>query len=56
LVIQEEAFAPIVAVNKFKTLDEAIAKVNNTKYGLQARLRGKLNGVIARTMPRGTRI
>ncbi len=36
LVIQEEAFAPIVAVNKFKTLDEAIAKVNNTKYGLQA--------------------
>lgn len=36
LVIQEEAFAPIVAVNKFKTVDEAIAKVNNTKYGLQA--------------------
>lgn len=34
-VIQEEAFAPIVAVNKFKTLDEVIDKVNNTKYGLQ---------------------
>lgn len=36
LVIQEEAFAPLVAVNKFKTVDEAIEKVNNTKYGLQA--------------------
>lgn len=36
LVIQEEAFAPIVAVNKFKTLKEVIIKVNNTKYGLQA--------------------
>lgn len=36
LVIQEEAFAPIVAVNTFKTIDEVIGKVNNTKYGLQA--------------------
>lgn len=35
LIIQEEAFAPMVAVNKFKTTEEAIAKVNNTKYGLQ---------------------
>lgn len=38
LVIQEEAFAPIVAVNKFSTTEEAIQKVNNTKYGLQAGL------------------
>lgn len=36
LLIQEEAFAPIVAVNKFRTVDEVIEKVNNTKYGLQA--------------------
>lgn len=36
LVIKEEAFAPIVAVNRFKTVEEAIAKVNGTKYGLQA--------------------
>jgi len=35
LVIQEEAFAPIVAVNTFRTPSEAIEKVNNTKYGLQ---------------------
>lgn len=36
LVIQEEAFAPIVAVNRFRTLKQAIAMVNGTKYGLQA--------------------
>lgn len=36
LVIQEEAFAPIVAVNRFWTVDDAIQKVNDTKYGLQA--------------------
>ncbi len=34
-VIQEEAFAPMVAVNRFKTLEEVIKKVNDTKYGLQ---------------------
>jgi glyceraldehyde-3-phosphate dehydrogenase (NADP+) len=36
LIVREEAFAPMVAVNPFKTVDEAIDKVNNTKYGLQA--------------------
>jgi glyceraldehyde-3-phosphate dehydrogenase (NADP+) len=36
LVIKEEAFAPIVAVNRFQTIEEAITKVNATKYGLQA--------------------
>jgi glyceraldehyde-3-phosphate dehydrogenase (NADP+) len=36
LVIQEEAFAPVVAVNKFRTVEDVITKVNNTKYGLQA--------------------
>ena len=36
LVIQEEAFAPIVAVNRFSSIEQAIEKVNNTKYGLQA--------------------
>ncbi|OPX17452.1 aldehyde dehydrogenase [candidate division WOR-3 bacterium 4484_100] len=46
LVIQEEAFAPIVVVNKFKTLDEVIDKVNNTKYGLQA-------GVFTRDISKG---
>jgi glyceraldehyde-3-phosphate dehydrogenase (NADP+) len=36
LVVQEEAFAPIVVVNTFKTTEQVIQKVNNTKYGLQA--------------------
>jgi acyl-CoA reductase-like NAD-dependent aldehyde dehydrogenase len=35
-VIQEEAFAPIVAVNRFKKIEDAIHRVNDTKYGLQA--------------------
>lgn len=36
LVVKEEAFAPIVVVNTFTTIEDAIEKVNNTKYGLQA--------------------
>jgi acyl-CoA reductase-like NAD-dependent aldehyde dehydrogenase len=31
-----EAFGPVVAVNAYKTLDEAIALVNQSDYGLQA--------------------
>jgi acyl-CoA reductase-like NAD-dependent aldehyde dehydrogenase len=34
----EEAFAPVVAVNSYSSLDEAIAMVNNSKYGLQGGL------------------
>ncbi|APH04714.1 aldehyde dehydrogenase family protein [Bacillus weihaiensis] len=33
---REEAFAPIIIVNTFKELDEAISRLNNSKYGLQA--------------------
>jgi acyl-CoA reductase-like NAD-dependent aldehyde dehydrogenase len=35
-VIQEEAFAPLIVVNRFRSIDEGIARVNRTKYGLQA--------------------
>lgn len=35
-LIKEEAFAPLVVVNRFRDLDDAIAKVNATQYGLQA--------------------
>ncbi len=31
----EEAFAPVVAVKRFKSIDEAISLVNKTNYGLQ---------------------
>ncbi|MGD0647006.1 MAG: aldehyde dehydrogenase family protein [Acidobacteriaceae bacterium] len=33
---REEAFAPVVIVNGFDTLDEAIASTNASSYGLQA--------------------
>ncbi|WP_223593226.1 aldehyde dehydrogenase family protein [Neobacillus bataviensis] len=32
----EEIFAPVVHINRFKTMDEAIEMVNDSKYGLQA--------------------
>lgn len=32
----EEIFAPVVHINRFKTMEEAIALVNDSKYGLQA--------------------
>jgi acyl-CoA reductase-like NAD-dependent aldehyde dehydrogenase len=32
----KEAFGPVVAVNPFKELDEAIVRVNSSEYGLQA--------------------
>jgi acyl-CoA reductase-like NAD-dependent aldehyde dehydrogenase len=32
----DEVFAPVVMVEPFTTVDEAIAKANNTSFGLQA--------------------
>ncbi|MBN2028813.1 aldehyde dehydrogenase family protein [bacterium] len=32
----EEVFAPVVVLDKYKTVDEAINLVNNSKFGLQA--------------------
>ncbi len=32
----KEAFGPVVSINAYQTLDEAIAMVNNSDYGLQA--------------------
>ncbi len=33
-VVQEEIFGPVLAVQTFRTLNEAVAKANNTPYGL----------------------
>ena len=33
-VVQEEIFGPVIAIQTFRTFDEAIAKANNTPYGL----------------------
>lgn len=32
----QEAFAPVAIINSFRTFDEAIEEVNNSRYGLQA--------------------
>lgn len=37
-ICREEAFAPLVMVNTYKSIDEAIELVNASKYGLQAGL------------------
>jgi acyl-CoA reductase-like NAD-dependent aldehyde dehydrogenase len=36
LVVCQEVFAPLVSVMKYKTIDEAIEAMNNSRYGLQA--------------------
>jgi len=33
-VVQEEIFGPVLAVQTFRTMEEALAKANNTPYGL----------------------
>ena len=33
---QEEIFGPVLAIQTFRTVDEAIEKANNTPYGLSA--------------------
>jgi acyl-CoA reductase-like NAD-dependent aldehyde dehydrogenase len=35
-IAQREAFGPVVGINTYSTLDEAIAQVNDSDYGLQA--------------------
>ncbi|CAG8721938.1 6365_t:CDS:2, partial [Gigaspora rosea] len=35
-IMQEEIFGPVVAIAKFKTIDEVIEKAHMTKYGLAA--------------------
>ena len=37
-IVQEEIFGPVLPVLKFKTVDEAIALANDSKYGLTATL------------------
>jgi acyl-CoA reductase-like NAD-dependent aldehyde dehydrogenase len=35
-LFREEAFAPVVIINRFNTMDDAVDMVNDSKYGLQA--------------------
>lgn len=36
IVVQEEIFGPVLTIQTFRTLDEAIGKANNSQYGLSA--------------------
>ena len=36
LVVCQEVFGPIISVMKYETIDDAIAAVNDSRYGLQA--------------------
>ena len=40
-VCQEEIFGPVISVFKYKTVEEAIQKSNDVKYGLAASVWGK---------------
>ncbi|KAJ1393505.1 Aldehyde/histidinol dehydrogenase [Sesbania bispinosa] len=54
LIAQDEIFGPVMALMKFKTIDEAIKSANNTKYGLAAGIMTK-NLDTANTMSRSIR-
>lgn len=36
LIVKDEIFGPVMSLMKFKTVDEAIERANNTRYGLAA--------------------
>ncbi|KAK4280864.1 hypothetical protein QN277_012429 [Acacia crassicarpa] len=54
LIAQDEIFGPVMALMKFKTMEDAIKSANNTKYGLAAGIVTK-NIDIANTVSRSIR-
>ncbi|GLT61497.1 hypothetical protein SLA2020_341990 [Shorea laevis] len=53
-IVQDEIFGPVMALMTFKTIDEAITRANNTRYGLAAGIVTKdLN--VANTVSRSIR-
>ncbi|BAB55806.1 putative aldehyde dehydrogenase (NAD+) [Oryza sativa Japonica Group] len=53
-IAQEEIFGPVMALMKFKTVEEAIQKANSTRYGLAAGIVTK-NIDVANTVSRSIR-
>ncbi|XP_066312078.1 aldehyde dehydrogenase family 2 member C4-like [Miscanthus floridulus] len=53
-IAQDEIFGPVMALMKFKTVEEVIQKANNTRYGLAAGIVTK-NIDIANTLSRSIR-
>lgn len=35
-IVREEIFGPVVSISKFSTLEEVVAKANDSSYGLSA--------------------
>eukprot|EP00258_Populus_trichocarpa_P029284 XP_024445303.1 aldehyde dehydrogenase family 2 member C4 [Populus trichocarpa] len=54
MIATDEIFGPVMSLMKFKTIDEAIKKANNTKYGLAAGIVTK-NLDVANTVSRSIR-
>ncbi|KAK4280865.1 hypothetical protein QN277_012430 [Acacia crassicarpa] len=54
LIAKDEIFGPVMALSKFKTMEEAIERANNTTYGLAAGIVTK-NIDIANTVSRSVR-
>ncbi|XP_057536671.1 aldehyde dehydrogenase family 2 member C4-like isoform X1 [Amaranthus tricolor] len=54
LIAREEIFGPVMSLMKFKTIEEAIARANDTQYGLAAGIVTK-NIDIANTVSRSIR-
>ncbi|KAI9119074.1 hypothetical protein K1719_009749 [Acacia pycnantha] len=54
LIAKDEIFGPVMALTKFKTMEEAIERANNTTYGLAAGIVTK-NIDIANTVSRSVR-
>nr|KYP49322.1 Aldehyde dehydrogenase family 2 member C4 [Cajanus cajan] len=54
LIAQDEIFGPVMALMKFKTIEEAITNANNTRYGLAAGIMTKSLDT-ANTMSRSIR-
>ncbi|XP_004287088.1 PREDICTED: aldehyde dehydrogenase family 2 member C4-like [Fragaria vesca subsp. vesca] len=54
MIAKDEIFGPVMSVMKFKTIEEAIQRANNTKYGLAAGIVTK-NIDIANTVSRSIR-
>ena len=58
-IAQEEIFGPVLSVLTFRTPEEAVAKANNTVYGLSAGVwtgKGQSDLVDGRSAPRRSRV
>ncbi|KAG0486406.1 hypothetical protein HPP92_008501 [Vanilla planifolia] len=57
LIAKDEIFGPVMSIMKFKTIEEAIEKANNTRYGLAAGIVTKdlnIANMVSRSIRAGT--